>query len=271
MGKPYKFVPFLKTLPFESKGKKLEKGKIEVEIKVLNALHLSKGSFDINSKNELYKEFMKVNNKYVIPGTSIKGMVRNIAEIVSHSCISVPNKERSFLPHYKKISCKKDHCIICNIFGAMGKRSKIKVSDFYYEEGTGKHTVKGMPLLRTPKFSNLYTDNDIIKGYKIYNHGIESILKNGTENCECFMKDSVFKGYILYEDLYMEELKLLCYSLGLSESFNHKLGYGKPAYYGAIKVSATESKFKEYAQEYEKTADSYKKALKVPDYEGLMY
>ena len=142
-----------------------------------------------------------------------------------------------------------------------------------------------MPLLRTPKLGSLYMDNGVLKGYKIYNHGIESILRKGNENCQCFMKDSVFKGYILYEDLDIEELKLLCYALGLSNSFNHKLGYGKPAYYGSIEITANNKDFQKYAEEYEKTCDadikkniellsqeySYKNAKKAPDYEGSMY
>lgn len=284
MSKPYKFIPFLKTQPHKAKNSNL-KGRIDLEIRVLNAVHLSKGTYDMDTKDVLYKEFFKINNQYALPGTSIKGMVRNIAEIVSHSCLAAQKNELNILPKYKHTSCKNDFCIICDLFGAMGKRSKIKFSDFIYEEGTGKSSILGMPQLRTPKIGNAYMEGEVLKGYKIYNHGIKSILKKGQENCECLLEGSVFKGYVLYEDLDEDELKLLCYALGLSNNFNHKVGYGKPAYYGSIEVKALDNKYKEYAEEYEKTADSdiksnikllvqeysYKNALKVPDYEDLTY
>ena len=86
MSKPYKFIPFLKTQPHKAKNNDLS-GRIDLEIRVLNAVHLSKGTYDMDTKDVLYKEFFKINNQYALPGTSIKGMVRNIAEIVSHSCL----------------------------------------------------------------------------------------------------------------------------------------------------------------------------------------
>ncbi|MBE6051096.1 MAG: hypothetical protein E7214_10710 [Clostridium sp.] len=284
MSKPYKFIPFIKTQPYKVKNDKLS-GRIDLELKVLNAIHLSKGIYELNEKNVLYKQFFRIDNKYTIPGTSIKGMVRNIAEIVSHSCISFQKKEFKLLPQYKRTSCKNEYCIICDLFGAMGKRSKIKISDFLYEDGSGKSTILGMPTLRTPKINNSYMENEKLKGYKLYNHGIKSILKKGSENCQCFLEESIFKGYVLYEDLDLQELELLCYSLGLSNSFNHKIGYGKPSYYGSIQINALDKKYKEYAEEYENISDkdiklnikllaeeySYKNAKKIADYEELTY
>ena len=284
MSKPYKFIPFLKTKPYIIGTEKL-RGKINLKIKFLNEIHISKGLYNLDSKGVLYTEFFKNNNKYVIPGTSVKGMIRNLAEMVSNSCISASKIESKCLPKIKETSCRKEFCIICDIFGAMSKKSKIKVSDFKYVEGTGDKVVIGMPTLRTPKLGELYKENNVLIGYKIYNHGIESILKKGSNNCECFRKNSEFAGTIIYEDLDQEELNLLCYSIGLSKSFNHKLGYGKPAYFGSIEVMTDEENFINYAREYEKNAPndikhnidllaseySYKNANKVSDYDGMTY
>ena len=289
MSKPYNFIPFLKTQYYDIGNKKFDlKGRIDLEIKVLNTIHISEDSYDMNEEEVLYKKFYKIGDKYAVPGTSLKGMIRNLAEMVSNSCISATRDEQEVLPKGKEKSCRvAQRCIICDVFGAMGKKSKIKVSDFLYEENSGAMSILGLPELRTPNVnvSSIYLNEGVLKGYKIYNHGIQSILKTGDYNCECLMKNSTFKGYVLYEDLDVEELKLLCYAIGLAGDFNHKLGYGKPAYYGSIEITAKDDKYVQYAKDYivgckediKGNIDSlnnlysFKKAKKIPDYEGTMY
>jgi len=289
MSKPYNFIPLLKTEYHNINDTKCNlKGRINLEIKVLNAIHISEDFYDMNEEGTLYKKFYTIGDKYALPGTSLKGMIRGLAEMVSSSCISATRDEQRVLPKGKEKSCGPGRrCLICDVFGAMGKKSKIKVSDFIYEENSGAMSILGLPVLRKPNVnvSSIYLNDGVLRGYKIYNHGIESILKKGNYNCECLMKNSTFIGYILYEDLDEEELKLLCYSLGLAEDFNHKLGYGKPAYYGSIEITAKSDKYVQYAKDY--IADcpddiknnidllsniySFKNAKKTPDYEGIVY
>ena len=288
MSKPYDFIPFLKTAPHKTlnTGQKL-KGKIDLRIEVLNAIHVSMTEYDMDSSGTLYKEFFKINNKYAIPGTSVKGMLRSISEMISNSCISVSKEESSLLPSYKHKTCRgRNLCIICDMFGAMGKKSKIKVSDFICEKGTGNKVVIGMPQLRYPKIGQVYIDDkNILKGYKYYKHGIESIMKKGNSNCECFIKGSVFNGYIIYENLDEDELNLLCYSLGLTDGFNHKIGYGKPSYYGSIRITTENEEYIKHAESYKENSPieiknnidilekvySYKNANKHADYDELSY
>lgn len=282
MGKPYSFVPFLKTQEYEPDINTLT-GKIDVSIKVLNELYISSGNYNMDSKGVLYKEFFKINDKYVIPGTSIKGMIRSFAEMVSYSCFIDGKQNGRSLPTWKEKSKGIHCCIDCDIFGCMGKRSKIRVSDFYHVAGTGKSIIVGMPTLRNPKINDLYYNEGKLIGYKIYKHGIESIIKRGKNNSECFTSGSEFKGSIIYDNVDLKELKLICYALGLSHSFNHKLGYGKPAYYGSIEVNCDDKKYIDYAIEYEKNSEldikkniklleqeySFKNARKVADYDVL--
>ena len=288
--KPYSFIPFLKTNYYKGdKTKSILTGKIELTIEVLNAIHVSKGVYYMNESNVLYDEFFKIEEKYAIPGTSIKGMVRFIAEVASNSCISVNNKIQKNLPQYKFKSCKvknskSDCCMVCNIFGTMGKSSKIKFSNFIYESGSGEISIIGLPELKGPHIDkeHIYLNkNNEFNGYKIYNHGITSILKIGDYQCECLKEGAKFKGTILYENLDEQELELLCYALGLAGDFNHKVGYGKPAYYGSVKVSSSDQLYIDYAKNYIKNSSqeiknnillleknySYENAKKHPDYE----
>lgn len=285
MSKPYDFIPLLETKEYLRKNQLL-KGKIELEIRALTPIHVSQDSYEMNDKSIIYKEFFKINDQYAIPGTSIKGMIRNLAEMTSNSCILVTNEMKKYMPRFKKLPCgKNEHCIICDIFGAMGRKSKIKVSDFKYEEGSGKRSILCLPDLKSPKFNDIYVKDGNLKGYKIYHHGLESIVKSGNSNFQCFLKNSAFKGFVIYENLDEKELQLLCYSLGLSESFNHKIGYGKPAYYGSIEVICKDDKYVQYAKQYEEGAGadikdnikllselySYKNAKSKAEYDGTSY
>lgn len=303
MSKPYSFVPLLKTEPHRvDKNKSNLKGRIDLTIEVLNAIHISKDSYDMTESDVVYKEFYRDGDNYAIPGTSLKGMIRSLAEMVSYSCISPSRVTSNNLPSYKHKACKvpgannknknnkpaEPMCIICDIFGAMGKGSKIKIGNFVHEKGTGEANVQGLPTLMGPhaEKDHLYlNDNKEFNGYKIYNHGIASILKSGDYMCECLKTGALFKGRILYENLDEEELGLLCYALGLYGDFNHKLGYGKPAYYGSIRITCDDEKYVKYAEVYKNNAPedikaniklleenySYKNARTQSDYEENSY
>jgi len=264
MRKPYSFVPFLQTKEFNPTGEKL-KGKIYLIIEALTPVHISSDYYEVNKKQVLYKPFYKLSENYSIPGTAMKGIVRGIAECISYSCISTNKKNINKLPKGKKRECKintktyENPCIVCSIFGAMGKRSKVKFSDFSLIEG--KSNIIEIPILRSPNNSNsnYFKDNknQEYKGYKIYSHGVEKILQKGNVSYEFITKNSKFSGSIIYEDMTIDELSLLAFSLGITGDFHHKIGYGKPAYYGSIKVYLDEEKTTN-SEEILKAAMNYK-------------
>lgn len=287
--KPFRFIPFLKTERFYAKDCKL-KGIINLKIKPLTPLHISEGDYNCDS-DKLYHPFFSVNGVYMIPGTSIKGMVRNMAEMVSHSCIDTRGSMGTKLPKGK--SSNEDDCIICDMFGKMRKSSKVKFTNFQYQLNTGKITIEGLPALWSPKpRGNLYFNKGKSAGYKIYNHGNKNCLKHGKYNFQCIGEGAEFIGKVIYRDLNEEELELLCFSLGLSNVFNHKLGYGKPAYYGSIQVEINQIKpndinYIELAEKYIKNKSGDKdisynigllnllykfdKNKNTPDYDRIVY
>lgn len=289
--KPYSFIPMLKTSYHNAYNHSNLSGKIELTIEVLNSIYISKGEYDMTESDVIYNQFFRVGDQYAIPGTSIKGMIRSLAEMVSYSCISIDKRFQGNVPDRKKKSCKasrdgNNFCITCDIFGAMGKASKVKISNFIYENESGSVSIEGLPNLKGPhpEKAHIYMDeNKMFKGYKIYNHGISSILKKGNYQCECLNEGAKFKGNVIYENLDSEELQLLCFSLGLTNDFNHKIGYGKPAYYGTIKVTSKDQEYTKYANEYKNNCSkdiknnimlleekySFKNANKIADYDVI--
>ena len=82
MSKPYSFIPLLKTKS-HSINKNKTSGRINLQIKVLNAIHISMNEYDMEESGILYKKFFRIKEQYAIPGTSIKGMMNDLNVIAT--------------------------------------------------------------------------------------------------------------------------------------------------------------------------------------------
>ncbi|MDI6604051.1 MAG: RAMP superfamily CRISPR-associated protein [Thermoanaerobacteraceae bacterium] len=233
--KPYSFVPLLGAQEYNKK-RNLYKGKIKLNLEVITPLHISSGYFD--EKDEMiYKSFVKFNGKYIIPGSTLKGCVRTIAESISRCCISTRQSRESFKV---KITDNRN-CIICDMFGAMGKRGNIRFMDLKLIKENGIK-ILNIPSFYQPKpNSEAYKINGKFKGIKFYHHGTIDIIEKGKTPCEFIMPESIFEGEIFYENIDDNELNLLCFALGLDGTINLKIGYGKPGYYGSIKITSIDN------------------------------
>src|SRR5690554_5877657 len=62
-----------------------ESGEIELELEAMTPIFVRNGhtKSDAKNKNEDYVSFSKKSDGYFIPGTSLKGMFRNVLEIMS--------------------------------------------------------------------------------------------------------------------------------------------------------------------------------------------
>jgi len=249
MNKPYDFIPFLKCEVFTEEGT-LE-GIIPLKIKTLTPIHISFGEHSINDNKYIYKPFVRINDKIAIPGTSMKGMVRSIAEALSYSCLTPSsNFDRKRLPN--KSHDKDDNCIICDMFGKMNKKSKIQFNDCYLTKG--RIELLGLPSSFGPRpNTQAYLDeNGKYKGYKFYRHGILGIQQKGDILYEYVLENAEFEGNVRFERLTEEQLQLLCFSLGLSGEIQPKVGFGKAYYYGSISIESEEEWVKK-AKEYKNT------------------
>ncbi|WP_058485140.1 RAMP superfamily CRISPR-associated protein [Defluviitalea phaphyphila] len=271
MKKPYSFIPFLPMKEYKKTGN--EEGKIDIKLEVLTPVHISSGHLQEHN-NLLYKQFVKFNNRPIIPGTSLKGCIRSIAEAISYSCYP-----KSKNVDYKKFSKNKldesNNCIICNMFGAMGKKSKIRFEDLQLREEDIKNK---MIILNIPQFypprpeNNLYLENNKYKGYKFYHHGDKKILEKGKFPYEFVNIGGIFEGSIRFENMTEEQVNLLCFSLGLNGRIQPKIGYGKPAYYGSVKITTNEQKWIEKANKYENQSSeevkgNIKKLINILNYD----
>lgn len=176
--KAYDFVPLLNEckrlsyIPHNIIGKGTYSGKLKLKIQVLSPLHIGGKMQDYDNNGNIIKKQMRRNNDIIIPGSSLKGAARSIAEAVSYSCaVKVPDKilER-ILPADNNVQCPDINnkiCMVCSIFGmANGEaayKGKVNFGEFKLING-GLERIQ-IPLLGTP-FKNDIKNDVFYKGKK---------------------------------------------------------------------------------------------------------
>lgn len=161
---PYEFVPLLEQCKRKAcsshavEVKDTCTGRLELKIHVESMLHIGSMQQDYDQNGNVIKKQMRRNGKIIIPGSSLKGSVRSIAEAVSHSCaVKVPNgweNLKCLLPVQNRESCSnpKRLCITCSMFGmaknAAGYKGKLQFGEFVLEQGGVVR--KKLPPLKSP-------------------------------------------------------------------------------------------------------------------------
>ncbi len=246
----YDFVPFPLREKYSSEGGKKYTGFLELKIICIKNVHIGNGYKDFFDKSPvLAHQTIKTDGKPIIPGSSLKGAVRNIAAAISSSCSPESNKSKdnkckvSFNRNLKKYDI--DLCITCDMFGAMSWGSKVSFSDFKAIDAKTK--VERMNHQYGPHI-NADMSRD---GYKFYQTGDNKYDSSSKTEAEVICAGSSFSGKIFFKNLTEEELCLLTYSLGLNKKQGHginiKIGGFRNEGIGEIKTEVIEFKVKNNA------------------------
>ncbi len=181
-GKPYEFIPFLEKPEVEkysSHNKVAENtysGKLKLRITTLSPLHIGSKQQDYDQTGNVLKKQIRRNGNLIIPGSSLKGAVRSIAEAISYSCAAEsPFQElKSLLPRENRVACSNIHqrglCMACSIFGMAnnkeGYKGKVAFGEFAWKKGNLSRQM--IPVLESP-FKN-YPDNHDVFGSSDKSH-----------------------------------------------------------------------------------------------------
>lgn len=292
--KPYDFVPLSATVqreaprPHDHPSPKRGSGRITLELETLTPVHVFQGQYrPADGGRDLIACHARRGEVPVIPGSSLKGVVRSIAEAVSYSCApQLPAKAlQAALPGTNNRRCSGEDglCITCRIFGfsagARSYRGQVSFGEFRpAAPGAARLEVVNLPPLYSP-FRSYPNNNPPLgrdcgnerlyycaicspaardcyqchkqdylrlrdaagtnrrfhfRGRKFYFHSRR--VERGDRPYECLAAGSRLRGEVIFHDLQPPELALLAFALGLDGSFALKVGYGKPAYLGSMRV-----------------------------------
>ena len=220
--------------------------------------------------------FNTANGVPVIPGSSIKGILRSVAEAVANSCLTFFQKDnnknyatypsRKFDPAkrrpvtvYPQFNLQDDFypctnvdslCITCRLFGFQSSersfQGKVNISDAKVRNGYEILNWITLAELSNPKphhkaFYGLSSDPNKIAGRKFYFHHkpdapILSSRKTHRNSSVRPIENAVFDFKVAFTNLTDDEYILLLYSLFLEDRVCHKIGYGKPAGLGSVQT-----------------------------------
>ena len=252
--KPFAFVPLprrvnrSKPIGHDQYHEGHISGQIHGTIEALSPIHIGSGVIDLGQDVELIKTAVQTGGSIVIPGSSLKGAIRSVAEAISESCVSkVSYQVRRAVPRdFSECRQKNRLCVACRMFGAMGFQGNIAIQDAPHIDGQiGTELV---PELFSPgRYRRRIQD---IPGRKFYMHGEVASGETPVEACK---KGSKFRFVIQVDNLKQSEWGLLFTALGHHHEhpFKLKIGGAKPVCFGSIDIQL------EKIQVEEQTRDRY--------------
>ncbi len=193
----------------------------------------------------------------IIPGTSLKGMLRTVAEAVSGSCFIYDSLryERNTVnydltPSYTHCSDIERLCPACRIFGLLNGRhvfsGLVTVGDAQ-STGTIQTEMLTLGVLSAPKprhrsFYSRMGQPRQLRGRKFYYHHLPDHVLTRTQRdgqnktVEAAKPGTAFTFDVTYTNLTEQELALLFYAIALEPEMRHKVGMGKPVGLGTAHI-----------------------------------
>lgn len=223
---------------------------------------------------------------YIIPGSSIKGLLRTVVETLCSGCVPVFRIPREYthnpLPaDFAPCTNNTKLCIACRLFGMMGRREdrrdrdgidvflgKVNIGYAYaFEESVALCEPIYTAVLDAPKPRHraFYLDQQgrYIAGRKYYFHNdgelrIENRLLDirnrpgeyRNQYIQPLERETEFSARIDFTQLETDEFAALLLAITLLPDMRHKLGYGKPLGLGSMQLVPTNLTLIDYATRY---------------------
>lgn len=208
--------------------------------------------------------------KPIIPGSSLKGLMRSLVETLGPGCwwLLAADHQGKLPADYRQCRDLDHLCPACRLFGMMQKGSVLE-GHVRFNDGVCEDP-KPYPPMYTPILSNpkprhtawYFTGpNGTATGRKYFFHqaqvaaesGLRTTRTNETpQNTEIapIGAGSVFAFSATFESVSEDDLPLLLYAQVLEEGMRHKIGYAKPAGLGSIEIKLTKLQVRDMQQRY---------------------
>jgi len=242
--------------------------------------------------------------EYIIPGSSLKGMIRSVVETLGNGCLTLfdGDYEHGKVNYRWSVSDSFQHCgnnthlcIACRTFGMLKERTggvflgKVNIGDACsYPDKVYKYEPIHTAVLVEPKprHEAFYLDEakKHIAGRKFYFHHSPD-MKPLTATGPIFFSgkpanryiqpldyDTSFHFRIDFTNLEADEFAALMLAITLEEGMRHKIGYGKPLGLGSISFVPTSLTLVDYSTRYSQPgAGRGKTVLQDDDMWNVLY
>ncbi|HLZ60404.1 MAG TPA: RAMP superfamily CRISPR-associated protein [Ktedonosporobacter sp.] len=235
-------------------------------------------------------QFMQNNhNEYIIPGSSLKGLLRCVVETLGNGCLTLFDSqyERGRINYSREVPKDFQHCsentqlcMACRIFGMLKERTggvflgKVNISDATaYPDKIYKYDpIYTKPLMEPkPHHASFYLDESRqhIAGRKYYFHHpntYEPLTERGlifmggrpaNRYIEPLDTDTQFRFRLDFTNLEADEFAAVLLAITLEEGMRHKIGYGKPLGLGSVYLYPTRLTLVDYASRYTQVGNGH--------------
>lgn len=281
---PYDFVPLdMQHLPekctpiwhntLTSDSDKLYSGYLSLYIRAETPIFIPNDGSSMQNPNKAAEHIYNGNGDYILPGSSIKGMLRTVVETLCRGCLTVikqndPGVPEDFLPCDNNTSL----CTACRLFGMMPRQKEARVFLGKVNIGDAIACVRDphyhgsiyTDILEAPKtrHRSFYFNNDgLIAGHKFYFHNdhlltVDTLIPtsdgDGYRNqyIQPLAVGTDFFARIDFTNLTAEEFAALLFAILLQKEMRHKIGYGKPLGLGSVQLDVRYLQLLNYGNRY---------------------
>ena len=191
--------------------------------------------------------------RYFIPGTTLKGMLRDIYEIIDGGCLCLTLQSNLRTSAEKKYGeCERNNylCPSCRVFGMLHDgvvyKGNVSPGDLIGPVAQGiRGETKLDVTVGRPKSSHeaFYRIEGKLRGRKGYYHQEKPVQGSlQTKSVYPLSAETIFQGKVSFNNLTLREATLLYYSLVLEEGLAHKIGFGKAAGLGSAIIQVDSMK-----------------------------
>jgi len=221
----------------------------------------------------------------LIPGSSLKGVIRSVAEAASSSCFTLP---RTFVYERRKVAYELPRpfevcpsvdrlCPACRLFGMLN-RGKVFTGNVSIRDAVAPRNAPSelltLAVLSSPKprhtaFYSAQPDaqKPKVRGRKFYFHRPQGPLGRSQQDSQNKTVEAVKPGVVFtfeveYENVEERDLGLLLFALTLWDDTCHKVGMGKPIGLGSAKIAVTELTALDHEARYKKLGAGWQEPLR---------
>lgn len=237
-------------------------GRLYCRLTTLTHLFIPETQEVTKGKHQQFSLLRSADDRPLLPGSSLKGVIRSVAEAISGSCLTLPLGREGQIEYRGRPAvsyriprgfehCRDaDHlCPACRIFGSLSGGNpflgKIGLSDAVAVGAFEVETMTIEALMEPkPRHRAWYEDpqqQGFLRGRKFYYHRPlgprrTTVRNEYNKTIEAVKPGAVFEFEMDYANLTEAELALLVFTLMLEPEMAYKVGMGKPVGLGSARM-----------------------------------